>query len=597
MRIVFLAVIAGFVVWHSQDLLVIGAMSLIALVLWSQKPVDETEISDDVEQEEADDPKPAEPTVEQVSTNPPDYSHFTDVFEAISMGDFTTRLQNGPEDLSATVNPALDSLHTAIDEVLALADLMANGDLSTQASGEYKGNLAALRDALNAIRTGLRGLIGSARQSSENVSDKSHELSELTNKMSVQTEQQLSIAKGVSNEISVLRDVGETLGLSVKESVITTAKAVSRSETGLVRSEEAFKAIDRMRDGSKEISEMLSLIEDIAQQTNLLAVNASIEAARAGDAGAGFAVVSSEVKALADRSSQATEQIRNTTNHIESAVGECGDAMRSCSEIITDISGDLKKVDGISKSIGDAAEAQAEAVKRAEQESIKLRDTASASTEATNLAKGMAGELSGIVQEMGSSLSRFKLSDEEMAVEVIERANKISRAFETAVSSGGFTMAELFSHDYTLIEGTNPPQYMAPFVPITDKYLPEILESTFDIHPGVIFSSAANHDGFLSTQTARFSKPQRPDDPVWNAANSRNRRFFNDRVGLAAGRSQKNVLLQAYRRDMGGGHFVTMKDISAPIFVNGKHWGGLRIGYRSLEAAAATAPKSTTRAA
>jgi methyl-accepting chemotaxis protein len=60
----------------------------------------------------------------------------------------------------------------------------------------------------------------------------------------------------------------------------------------------------------------------------------------------------------------------------------------------------------------------------------------------------------------------------------------------------------------------------------------------------------------------------------------RNRRLFNDRVGLAAGRSTKKFLLQSYRRDMGGGRFVAMKDVSAPIVVAGRHWGGLRIAYK-----------------
>lgn len=589
LRIVVLIVIASFVVWRSQDPFVMGSLALITLLLWPAR-TQENDLNSEIPalEPDTDTQMIAEEIVQETA---PDNSQIFGLFEAISNGDFTARMTDGPEDLSAVANPALESLDTAINEVLALADLMANGDLSTEASGHYNGNLAAIRDALNSIREGLRGLIGSARQSSQNVSDKSLELTDLTTKMSVQTEQQLSIANGVSEEISVLRNVGETLGNSVKESAVTTANAVSRSEAGLVRSEEAFKAIDRMRDGSKEIGEMLSLIEDIAQQTNLLAVNASIEAARAGDAGAGFAVVSSEVKALADRSSQATEQIRNTTNHIESAVGDCGDAMRSCSEIISEISDDLRKVADISNSIGEATEAQSQAVKRAEEESIKLRDTAGASTDATNLAKGMAGELSTIVQEMGSSLERFTLSDDQMVVEVIERANRISQAFETAISSGEFTMKELFSHDYTHISGTNPPQYLTSFVPITDKYLPEILESAFDIHPGVIFSSATNLDGFLATHNAKFSLPQRPDDPVWNAAHARNRRFFDDRVGLAAGRSKLKVLLQAYRRDMGGENFVTMKDISAPIIVNEKHWGGLRIGYRTSEPPAVATPK------
>jgi methyl-accepting chemotaxis protein len=67
---------------------------------------------------------------------------------------------------------------------------------------------------------------------------------------------------------------------------------------------------------------------------------------------------------------------------------------------------------------------------------------------------------------------------------------------------------------------------------------------------------------------------------VWNAANCRNHRIFNDRAGRAAGSHTKPFLLQTYRRDMGGGTFVMMKDASAPIFVNGRHWGGFRMGYR-----------------
>ena len=62
--------------------------------------------------------------------------------------------------------------------------------------------------------------------------------------------------------------------------------------------------------------------------------------------------------------------------------------------------------------------------------------------------------------------------------------------------------------------------------------------------------------------------------------NCRNRRIFNDRTGLAAGRNTKPFLLQTYRRDMGGGNFSLMKDLSAPIIINGRHWGGLRIGFK-----------------
>jgi methyl-accepting chemotaxis protein len=67
---------------------------------------------------------------------------------------------------------------------------------------------------------------------------------------------------------------------------------------------------------------------------------------------------------------------------------------------------------------------------------------------------------------------------------------------------------------------------------------------------------------------------------VWNTAHCRNRRIFDDRTGLAAARSTTPYLLQTYRRDMGGGAFSLMKDVSAPVWVEGRHWGAVRIAYR-----------------
>jgi methyl-accepting chemotaxis protein len=95
----------------------------------------------------------------------------------------------------------------------------------------------------------------------------------------------------------------------------------------------------------------------------------------------------------------------------------------------------------------------------------------------------------------------------------------------------------------------------------------------------VAFCATVDRNGFLPTHNKIYSQPQ-TDDPVWNAANCRNRRMFNDRTGLSAGRSTKPFLLQTYRRDMGGGEFALMKDCSAPITINGRHWGGLRIAFK-----------------
>jgi methyl-accepting chemotaxis protein len=112
--------------------------------------------------------------------------------------------------------------------------------------------------------------------------------------------------------------------------------------------------------------------------------------------------------------------------------------------------------------------------------------------------------------------------------------------------------------------------------------LPPVLEPLLQGDPHIVFCAAVDVNGYLPTHNRKFS--QTPGaDPQWNNANCRNRRLFNDRVGLAAGRSTRPYLLQAYRRDLDGGVFALMKDVSSPIVVRGRHWGGLRIGYRTAE--------------
>ena len=98
--------------------------------------------------------------------------------------------------------------------------------------------------------------------------------------------------------------------------------------------------------------------------------------------------------------------------------------------------------------------------------------------------------------------------------------------------------------------------------------------------PAITFCAVVDRNGYLPVHNKIYSLPQRPGDVAWNTANCRNRRIFNDRTGLAAGQNQKSSLVQTYRRDMGGGQFVLMKDISAPIRVQGRHWGGFRIGVK-----------------
>jgi len=159
-------------------------------------------------------------------------------------------------------------------------------------------------------------------------------------------------------------------------------------------------------------------------------------------------------------------------------------------------------------------------------------------------------------------------------------AARASNAIEAAVRQGRISLDDLFDTDYQAIAGTQPRQYLARFTTLMDEILPPIQEPPLTNDSRIVFCAAVDHNGYLPTHNKKYSQPQRPDDPVWNTANCRNRRIFADRAGLIAARNTKHRVVQTYPRDMGGGVTVMLKEVDAPITVQGRHWGGLRLAIK-----------------
>lgn len=161
-------------------------------------------------------------------------------------------------------------------------------------------------------------------------------------------------------------------------------------------------------------------------------------------------------------------------------------------------------------------------------------------------------------------------------------ASKIENAMQDLVSRNVLTLDDLFDTDYQPIEGTNPQQVSTRALQHLENVLPEIQEDILasGTEHGMAFCASVDRNGYLPVHNLVFSNPQRPDDPVWNTANCRNKRIFDDRAGLSAARNTRPFLIQSYARDMGGGNIVWMKEIDAPILVQGRHWGGFRTAYK-----------------
>ncbi|WP_051212314.1 hypothetical protein [Rubritepida flocculans] len=251
-----------------------------------------------------------------------------------------------------------------------------------------------------------------------------------------------------------------------------------------------------------------------------------------------------------------------------------------------------------------ALAALAESVQRAGEEVAAMAGgAAAAGAEAAAMRTGIAAQAqvtAALAQEVTQAAQRGEtLRDisealmEEMAAAGVETedspfiraaqaaAAEVGRLFEAALAAGDITEAALFDEAYRPLPGTDPPQLLAGFTALTDRLLPPVQEPLLGLDPRVVFAAAVDRNGYLPTHNAKFSQPQRPGETAWNTANCRNRRIFDDRTGLGAARNRKPFLLQAYRRDMGGGQVALMKDCSAPILVRGRHWGGFRLAYRA----------------
>jgi methyl-accepting chemotaxis protein len=161
-----------------------------------------------------------------------------------------------------------------------------------------------------------------------------------------------------------------------------------------------------------------------------------------------------------------------------------------------------------------------------------------------------------------------------------EAATLVGKTLERAIAEGRLTRDQVFDVDYRPIPGTDPQQYETRSLAVLEELLPPIQEPLLVGDNRMVFCLAIDRNGYIPVHNRKCSLPQRPDDPVWNAANCRNKRIFDDRAGISAARSTRPFLVQLYKRDMGGGQMVMMREVDAPIRVDGRHWGGFRTAYR-----------------
>ena len=322
-----------------------------------------------------------------------------------------------------------------------LADL-AKGDLRVHAS-VTESFTGAIADSINFAIDQMRRLVANINRLSVQVVHAAEETSGTARQLATAAEHQAQEIAGATHAINDMAVSIDQVSSNAAESTMVAERAVTIANKGaaVVRAtiagmdgirgqiQETSKRIKRLGESSQEIGDIVSLINDIADQTNILALNAAIQASMAGDAGRGFAVVADEVQRLAERSSAATKQIAALVKTIQTDTNEAVISMEQTTvEVVEgarraqDAGVSLAEIENVSTTLADliqnisnAARAQSGSAGHVSNTMTVIQEFTSQTSHGTGNTAKSIGELANLASEMRRSVEGFKLPDESRA--------------------------------------------------------------------------------------------------------------------------------------------------------------------------------------
>ncbi|TAN71828.1 MAG: methyl-accepting chemotaxis protein [Methylobacter sp.] len=349
---------------------------------------------------------------------------------AAGMGDFSKRFDlHGKvgflRELGEGLNQMLYSSETGLNDVARVLGALSRGDLSKTISNDYQGTFGQLKDNTNTTVEKLKHIIHQIKDASDCINTGAREIAAGNNDLSHRTEQQAASLEQTAASMEELTSTVQANTESAKQANRLVMGAAEIAEQGEAAVAQVVVTMNGIKDASQKIEEIVSVIDDIAFQTNILAFNAAVQAAHAGMHGQGFAVVASEVRHLAQRAAVSAEEIKSL---IEDSVEKIDDGSKLATQAGTtmeEILSSIRGVTGMMSEITSASVEQSAGIAQINMAIAQMDDATQQNAALVEQAAAAAESLEEQAQQLVVTVNGFNTDDKASRYDVVDAAGAL----------------------------------------------------------------------------------------------------------------------------------------------------------------------------